>query len=319
MAHTTLPRYSSLDEALASLFGNGITMVRQGRISGGDINDAFRLELSDGTSIFMKSNAKKNLSFFTAEAAGLNAIRQTNAIGTPHILCCGTDEGRGGFSFLLMEFITAKSRAANYWETFARQLADMHKAPTGEFVVEGNYGFGGRNCAFGGRNCGFDGDNYIGSSHQTNKVHDSWINFYRECRLEPQFKRASHYFSAGDKKKIVRLLDRLEDFLTEPEHPSLLHGDLWSGNVITGNDGRAWLIDPAVYVGHAEADIAMTELFGGFPGEFYTAYKEAYEMQPGYNGRRDLYNLYQLLNHLNLFGRMYFPSVKQIIDRYITE
>lgn len=302
MSQTALPHYYSLEEALTSLFGEGIKMTRQSRISGGDINDAFCLELSDGTNIFMKSNAKKNLSFFTAEAAGLDAIRQTGAIGTPRLLCSGTDEGKGGYSFLLMEFITGKSRVPNYWEIFARQLAGMHKSPAGSFVTGGNYGF--------------SGDNYIGSGPQANGAHDRWIGFYRECRLEPQFNRAERYFSSGDKKKIIRLLDHLEDFLTEPSQPSLLHGDLWSGNVITGNDGRAWLIDPAVYVGHAEADIAMTELFGGFPIEFYTAYKEAFEMQPGYSERRDLYNLYQLLNHLNLFGRSYFSSVKRIVERY---
>ena len=108
----------------------------------------------------------------------------------------------------------------------------------------------------------------------------------------------------------------MDELLVEPEQPSLLHGDLWSGNVITGNDGKAWLIDPAVYVGHAEADLAMTELFGGFPPAFYDAYKEAAKLQPGYAKRRDLYNLYHLLNHLNMFGRSYYPSVMRIVNSY---
>ena len=104
--------------------------------------------------------------------------------------------------------------------------------------------------------------------------------------------------------------------MIEPKHPSLLHGDLWSGNIITGNDGKAWLIDPAVYVGHAEADIAMTELFGGFPRAFYDAYKESGMLQPEYGRRRDIYNLYHLLNHLNLFGRTYLSSVRRVIEGY---
>ena len=117
-------------------------------------------------------------------------------------------------------------------------------------------------------------------------------------------------------KSTARLLDHLNDILVEPEYPSLLHGDLWSGNVITGNDGSAWLIDPAVYVGHAEADLAMTELFGGFSPAFYDAYKEAVSMPPGYGCRRDIYNLYHMLNHLNMFGRAYLSGVKRMIGHF---
>ena len=104
-------------------------------------------------------------------------------------------------------------------------------------------------------------------------------------------------------------MERVEELLLEPAYPSLLHGDLWSGNVITGKDGRVWLIDPA--------DLAMTELFGGFPPEFYAAYKEAAPLEPGYECRRDLYNLYHLLNHLNLFGSAYYPAVRRIVERYV--
>ena len=150
-----------------------------------------------------------------------------------------------------------------------------------------------------------------------NTAYDSWIDFFRECRLKPQFESAAPYFDQSDQKKISRILERADRILIEPEHPSLLHGDLWSGNVIAGNDGRAWLIDPAVYVGHAEADIAMTELFGGFSPSFYGAYCEAAPMQPGYHRRRNLYNLYHLLNHLNLFGQAYLSSVKHIINEYV--
>lgn len=295
------PHFTSLESAVRSLFGEGTEIERADPISGGDINEAYGLTLTGGRRIFMKSNTKENLSFFTAEAAGLAAIARTEAISTPRILGVGTDRERGGCSFLLLEFISGSSRGRNYWEDFAGQLAAMHRAPTAGLVPDGKYGFG----------C----DNYIGRRRQINTAHGSWISFFRECRLEPQFQDAARYFDREDRKRIGRFLDRIDEILVEPEYPSLLHGDLWSGNVITGNDGRAWLIDPAVYVGHAEADIAMTELFGGFPRSFYTAYRKAAPLQPEYERRRDVYNLYHLLNHLNMFGRGYLAEVLRIVGR----
>ena len=145
---------------------------------------------------------------------------------------------------------------------------------------------------------------------------DLWIPFFRERRLLPQLRRGEGYLDEKDRRCAEKLLARLEELLPEPEAPSLLHGDLWSGNYITGPDGRAWLIDPAAYVGHREADLAMTELFGGYPAAFYDAYREAWPLQPGYEQRREIYNLYHLLNHLNLFGPSYLGSVRQILRRY---
>ncbi len=298
---TAAKHFTSLESAICTLFGKDVKMEGTSPISGGDINEAYGLTLTDGRCIFMKSNTKDNLSFFTAEAAGLAAVARTKAIGTPRILGVGTDAGRGGYAFLLLEFISGKSRNRNYWEDFAGRLAAMHRAPTAGLVSDGKYGF--------------DSHNYIGRRRQMNTACDSWIRFFRECRLEPQFQDAARYFEKEDLRRIGRFLDHIDEILVEPEYPSLLHGDLWSGNVITGNDGSAWLIDPAVYVGHAEADIAMTELFGGFPPVFYDAYKTAAPLQPGYERRRDVYNLYHLLNHLNMFGRMYLSEVKRIVER----
>lgn len=303
MAFTIPQHFTSIESALDSLFGKGTKIAQSDRISGGDINDAYGLTLTNGMHIFMKSNRIENAAFFTAEAAGLNAIAQTGCIGTPRILCSGTETGTPGYSFLLLEFINGKQRIPDYWETFARQLAALHQAPAADFVPGGRYGF--------------IQDNYIGAGKQINTAKESWVTFFRDCRLKPQFASAANYFDAADRKRITKLLDRLDDFLVEPEHPSLLHGDLWSGNFITGNDGRAWLIDPAAYVGHAEADLAMTELFGGFSPAFYAAYQENTPMQPGYHERRDLYNLYHLLNHLNLFGGTYLSSVKRVIRKYV--
>lgn len=159
-------------------------------------------------------------------------------------------------------------------------------------------------------------DNYIGSNRQINKPSVSWIAFFRDSRLEPQFRKADVWFDSHDRKAVSSLLDHLDNYLPEPDFPSLLHGDLWNGNYLVGNDGSAWLIDPAAYVGCFEADIAMTELFGGFPRDFYAAYNEVNPLSPDYEDRRDLYNLYHLLNHLNLFGGSYLGSVRSIIRRY---
>ncbi|MCR5046921.1 MAG: fructosamine kinase family protein [Treponema sp.] len=268
------------------------------------INKSYALTLNTGDVVFMKANEKSKSDMFKAEAAGLNAIASTKTIRTPDLLCAGTDDGQEvGYSFLLMKYIKSGERRSDYWETFARDLAALHQADAKEFSGAGAFGF-------------FE-NNFVGSTAQDNSALENWISFFRERRLEPQIKKAASYFSESQLSRAQKLLDRLEDFLIEPKAPSLLHGDLWSGNVMAGPDGKAMLIDPAAYVGHAEADIAMTQLFGGFPREFYDAYKEANPMEAGYEDRRDLYNLYQLLNHLNLFGQSYLDPVISIIDEYV--
>ena len=293
-----IPIYDSLGAAVAGCFGPEVRIERRDDMGGGDINDACCLRLSSGERVFLKSNTAANFAFFEAEAAGLEAIADTRTIGTPALLCMGV--GKSG-AFLMMELVSG-AKIAGFWEDFGRSLARMHLADTAKFVPSGRFGF--------------RQDNFIGAGPQENAPADRWIDFFRQRRLEPQFRRAERYFDGGTVRQFSRLLDRLEDRLIEPKAPSLLHGDLWSGNYLTGQDGKAWLIDPAVYVGHAEADLAMTELFGGFPAAFYGAYRQVNPLEPGYADRRDLYNLYHLLNHLNLFGPGYLSSVLRIIARY---
>ena len=268
-------------------------------VSGGDINDAYLVALEDGQRVFLKVNTPGNAAFFSAEQAGLEALRKTDAIGVPEAITSGVSQD---CSFLIMEYLEAGPRKQDYWERFGRQLAAMHHAPTGEWTPQGKYGF--------------TQNNFIGAGRQNNHICGSWIDFFRECRLEQQFRWAEVYFDSYGRKAMQSLLDHLEDYLVEPEFPSLLHGDLWGGNFVTGPDGSEWLIDPAVYVGHAEADLAMTELFGGFAQAFYDSYKEMSPLLPGYADRRELYNLYHLLNHLNLFGEAYYGSVMRIVRRY---
>lgn len=292
--------YTSLARALVDLFGNSVAITQTDRLRGGDINKAYALTLNTGDKIFMKANAKNNADFFTAEAEGLSAIANTHTIKTPKILCTGTDDGEDvGYSFLLLSYIQSGEKDKNFWESFARELAAMHKADC-------------QNSSFG-----FSQDNFIGARPQKNTPVNTWIDFFRENRLAPQFHDADSYFTTSDREKITKLLDNLDHFLIEPEKPSLLHGDLWAGNIMCNSEGQTILIDPACYIGHREADLAMTQLFGGFPEEFYQAYNMAYPLQPGYEERRDLYNLYQLLNHLNLFGSTYLEPVLSIVDEYV--
>ena len=202
---------------------------------------------------------------------------------------------------MMMEMIDRGRPAKDCWEVFGRRLARMHKADTKAFVSSGKFGF--------------TSDNYIGASKQINTCKDTWIEFFVRCRLEPQFKMASGYFDRDLSSMIVKFIDHIGEILTEPDKPSLLHGDMWSGNIITDDEGHAMLIDPAVYVGHAEADIAMTELFSRLPEAFYGSYRENNSLDGGYEQRKDIYNLYHLLNHLNLFGRTYLGSVIDTVRR----
>lgn len=314
--------YESLAGAVADVCGAKILEKRA--VPGGDINRAYVLSLSNGDCAFVKENARANRDFFRAEAEGLAAMEQTGAVRTPAVLAAGTDGDR---SFLLMTYISSGRPGPHTMEQLGRDLAAMHTADTAAFLPEASgiaameavdarpVGSVTAQGATIGR-YGFVHDNYIGSGFQLNTPKDSWISFFRECRLRPQFARAGGYFETTDKKKIERLLDHLDQYLAEPSHPSLLHGDFWAGNYMVDMDSAPWLIDPAAYVGHAEADLAMTELFGGFDQAFYGAYKEAAGLSADYRDRRDLYNLYHLLNHLNLFGGSYLSSVLAILHRY---
>ena len=291
---------TSLQEALSDISGGEAGIRRKSPVSGGDINRAYLLECSNGQVFFLKENSAENLDFFRREAQGLEAIRRTGAISVPELKACGRD---GDASFLLMEYLKPGKKAADFYEDFGRRLAAMHAADCFVYTGEGKFGF--------------INDNYIGAGFQSNTPEESWIDFFVKRRLMPQIRRAEAYFDTSERAALERLLKKVKDILPEPEKPALLHGDLWSGNYMTGPDGRAWLIDPAVYVGHPEADIAMTELFGGFPRGFYRAYSEASLLQPGYEERRDLYNLYHLLNHLNLFGLSYHRAVMAVVKTYV--
>lgn len=290
---------SELKEVLSAKYGSSITVTGKTPVSGGDINRAYTLLLSDGSRLFMKANRRENGDFFRAEAEGLEAMKRTGAVNVPEVIAGGADRNE---SFLLLEHVAEGRRTRGSSEKLGRGLAEMHMYDTSSFTESGKYGF--------------RHDNYIGAGFQCNTPGNKWSEFFINRRLRPQFEKAASYWDADFRKCIERFLDKAERYLEEPDRPSLLHGDLWAGNYMIDTDGEPWLIDPAVYVGHREADLAMTELFGGFDRSFYDAYRESAGIDPYYSDRRDIYNLYHLLNHLNLFGGSYLYSVKSVVSRY---
>lgn len=235
---------------------------------------------------------------FIAEADGLLELNKAKSIRVPKPVCYGEAEGK---SWLVTEWITFGRERGDSAEQLGRQLAAMHSYTSGQF--------------------GWFRDNTIGSTPQQNTQADNWLEFYRDRRLRLQFELAARNgFTGALQDKGERLMVDLEMFFTAytPE-ASLLHGDLWGGNCAFDATGRPVIFDPAVYYGDREADVAMTELFGGFDAGFYAAYREAWPLDAGYSVRKTLYNLYHILNHANLFGGGYATQAEHMIDRLLAE
>ncbi len=263
---------------------------------GGDINTSYKIITSHGD-FFMKTNdAHLYPGMFRKEAKGLETIRLTETVYVPETVQVGKF---GNVAFLILEYIEkGRERNQTFWEIFGRQLADMHRH-TNDFY-------------------GFEEDNFIGTLVQSNQKDNSWINFYIEQRLKPQIRLATNKKLFDEKilSQFEQLFSKLYEILPD-ELPHLLHGDLWSGNFLTSKKGFPVLIDPAVYYGHREMDLAMTLLFGGFDNRFYEAYNEAFPLLPGWRERIPVYQLYPLLVHVNLFGGSYIRSVQNILEQYV--
>ena len=262
---------------------------------GGCINPGGRLKTSAGTFFLKWNSAKKFPSMFDAEAKGLKLLRNANAIEIPTVIGIGEDDDN---QFILLDFVEQGPQTGTYWKDLGVRLANLHKTTTLQF--------------------GLDHDNYIGSLRQFNATSQSWIDFFVQQRLNVQLKFAVDSGLAGRQVVISfeSLYPKLTSLLPE-EKPALLHGDLWSGNIITTRRGDPCLIDPALYYGCREVDLAMTKLFGSFPSEFYHVYDQTYPLLPGYEDRLDLYNLYPLLVHLNLFGAQYMNPITGILRRFV--
>lgn len=275
----------------------GVSVDDSVQVGGGCISQATRIE-TDGGSYFVKWGSGHVARTFEVEAAGLRRLDGADTgLHIPDVLAVDAGSGdRPGF--LLMEWIETGEKSGSFWADLGRHLADLHRSEGAEY--------------------GFEVDNYIGRLPQVNDPCSSWPEFFAERRLQMQIQMAKEKGRWNDRwdQYSGRLLDRIDGWLPEDPTPSILHGDLWSGNVMADRDGRGVLIDPAVYFGHREAELAFTELFGGFEPSFYGAYREAWPMEPGYEQRRDIYNLYHLINHLNHFGAGYADSVESLLRRY---
>jgi len=268
---------------------------QQGAIGGGCINRAHRICFGE-TDYFVKLNSAGMQDMFAAEAAGLEAMRRCRELKIPAPVCCGCDAQS---AWLVMEYLPLGGRGDP--RALGEGLAAMHRITQDGF--------------------GWERDNTIGSTPQVNTPGDDWVGFWRERRLRFQLELAARNGHRG------RLQTRGEQLLADfhalfdgyTPVPSLLHGDLWSGNQAWTQAGEPAIFDPAVYFGDREADFAMTELFGGFGGAFYAAYGDAWPLDAGYRTRKTLYNLYHILNHLNLFGGGYLGQAEGMIDNLLSE
>lgn len=264
--------------------------------SGGCINSAGMIDSNLGKKFIKWNDREKFPGMFEAEAKGLKILKTPGVIRVPEVLTVGA---AGQFSYLLIEFISSSSRALDYWGQLGQNLAALHNISNESF--------------------GLDHDNYIGSLTQSNEQELDWLTFYIKHRLEYQLKLAvdNGKMNKTQIDKFQKLYAGLIDILPGDETPSLLHGDLWGGNIMTGSDGEPVIFDPAVYFGHREIDIAMTRLFGGFGSNFYEVYEEFSPLTPGFEDRIDIYQLYPLLVHVNLFGGGYISQVDSILNRYV--
>jgi len=268
-------------------------------VGGGCINPAARVETASGDVVFLKWSGPGTTSgIFGAEARALAALRAANALRVPEVIAHGT--GASGYSWILLEWLEPGRPGPGYWARLGEGLAALHRTRAVRY--------------------GWPADNFIGPLPQPNGWLDDWAAFWRTRRLEPQLRLAydAGWFDSAARTRLDRLLDRLDELLTPAagDGPSLLHGDLWNGNVHVTADGEPALIDPASYYGHREVDLAMSELFGGFAPGFYRAYREAWPLAPGYEEtRRYVYQLYYLLVHVNLFGAGYVGRVREVVGR----
>ena len=276
-------------EAISQWVGSPV--LRHSAISGGDIFQAYRIETK--SDVFFCKVQMKHVAFdmFKAESKGLDAIRRSGAILAPQVYSC---EKWGEGAVMIMEYLESKRPSESELAKFGEQLAHLHQQTNSQF--------------------GWESDNFIGSLPQSNAKDANWTSFYVHERLRPQMQMAVEGALLSHKEipSVEKMKEVLSDLFSGLK-PSLLHGDLWGGNYLISPEGIPYLIDPAVYYGHNEVDIAMSRLFGGFGSAFYRSYESNIPLDQLSDDRIRIYQLYYLLVHLNLFGRSYYTGVVSIL------
>jgi fructosamine-3-kinase len=290
------PVFEAIGEDLTARLGQRVDAHPLASVHGGCINECYQWRGARGQ-LFVKIAASERRSMLEAEAAGLEELAGANAVRVPRVLALGSADDR---VYLALEWIDLSSGSSSSAQRMlGEQLARQHRKTAERF--------------------GWHRDNTIGSTPQPNAWSDSWPDFFRDSRLRFQLQLAERNGFGGRLQERGRvLLDRVPEFFADhrPE-PSLLHGDLWGGNAAADEHGAPVIFDPAVYYGDREADLAMTRLFGGFSAAFYSAYEAAWPLPASARLRIDLYNLYHVLNHLNLFGGGYLGQAESMIERLL--
>lgn len=286
-------QFSFFESILYQTLGHSVEVIEAQFLAGGDINTSAQVFSSEGV-FFVKWNHADRADMFEVEARGLNLLRQTDALHIPQVIGYGRELDK---SYLILEYIDPGPATNASWEALGHSLAVLHSHTQPKF--------------------GLHFDNYIGSLPQANTLTANGFDFFFDQRLLPQAGMAlySELLPKQSYDALFRLRERLPDLLPA-DRPALLHGDLWSGNVMVTEAGQPVLIDPAVYYGFREADLAFTKMFGGFDQRFYDAYNEAFPLEDGFDDRVAIYNLYPLLVHVNLFGSGYVSGVERILKQF---
>jgi fructosamine-3-kinase len=288
--------WSSIEQHISVVTKKPVQFTETESVSGGCINKTLKISDTQKNQWLIKTNLPSLRDMFEAEAAGLEELNKSLSIRIPKSICSGSNNA---FSYLVLEFIPLTSQI-NQKES-GKQLALLHQKTATKF--------------------GWYRNNTIGSTRQSNRYHQNWTSFWINERLLPQLKLAKNNgYSIKNHDSGLKLVEKIPLFFTDYQpSASLLHGDLWSGNCASDDQQNPVIYDPAVYYGDRETDIAMTELFGGFTAEFYAAYNAVYPLDPGYKIRKNLYNLYHVLNHYNLFGGSYASQAATMTQRLLSE